>query len=87
MRQSHDSRNAVFGGNFGKSRLGSRRRKVASGHCVVKANALVRTVAKWLISGMAAAAQPDRFASRETEGFAFLIDDFKIAFDADRTII
>jgi len=47
----------------------------------------VRTIAKRLISGMAAAAQANRLASGEPERLAFLINDFKIAFHADWTII
>ena len=43
---------------------------------------LVRSVAKRLGFGMAAAAKAKRRASAQAEGLAFLIDHLEIAFDA-----
>jgi hypothetical protein len=46
-------------------------------------NLLVRAVAKWLRFGMAAAAETYLGPAAETENFAILIDDLKIAFDSN----
>ena len=45
------------------------------------------TIAKWLVLGVAAAAQADCGASGKSEGFALRVQDFEVAFDSDIAII
>jgi len=47
----------------------------------------VRTIAKWLVLGVAAAAQADCSASGKSECFALRVQDFEVAFDTDIAII
>jgi hypothetical protein len=65
------------------SKLWLRRRELAGGYGVEKPGGFVRTVAERLVRGMAATAEGDGCAARETEGPTLGIEDFKIAFDAD----
>ena len=46
----------------------------------------MRAIAKRGIARVAAATEGNGGTSTETEDLSFLIDDFKIAFDANRTI-
>jgi hypothetical protein len=62
-------------------------RKVAGGYRAVEADAFVGAIAEGQITGMAAAAKANRFASRKTEGLAFLVDNFEIAFDTYGTVV
>ena len=43
-------------------------------------------IAKWLILGVAAAAQADGGASGQAKRFAFRVVDFEIAFHSDRAV-
>ena len=45
------------------------------------------TIAKWLVLGVAAAAQADCGASSKSERFALRVQDFEVAFDTDIAII
>jgi len=45
------------------------------------------TVAKWLIHGAPAATEADRGAAAQAEGLPLGIDQFEIAFDAQRSVI
>jgi hypothetical protein len=47
----------------------------------------VGTVAKRLIGGLPAAAKTYRSTPRQSEGLSFRINDLKIAFDTERTIM
>ena len=47
----------------------------------------MRTIAKWLVLGVAAAAQADCGASSKSERFALRVQDFEVAFDTDIAII
>jgi hypothetical protein len=61
--------------------------KVASGYRAVEADAFVGAIAEGQIAGMAAAAKANSFASCKTEGLAFLVDNFEIAFDTYGTVV
>ena len=45
------------------------------------------TIAKWLVLGVAAAAQADCGAPSKSERFALRVQDFEVAFDTDIAII
>src|SRR5579859_1856310 len=64
-----------------------RRRKVLGFDDACKAAFLVRAVAKWLVGGVSTAAEGDGGAAVEAEDAPLRIDDFKIAFDANRAVI
>jgi hypothetical protein len=55
--------------------------KISSCHFASEIGVAVRTVAEWLVGGMAAAAESDGGASGETEFIPGEIDNLKIAFD------
>ena len=47
----------------------------------------MRAVAKWLIHGASASAKADCGAATQAEGFALGVDQFEIAFDAQRSVV
>jgi len=53
---------------------------------VAKSEPIVAAIAEGLVGGMAAAAQRNHTASRQTKRVAGRVDDLKIAFDANRTV-
>jgi len=61
--------------------------QVARGDRADEIHALVGAVAKRRVGGLTAAAESDGGASAETKGGSCLIDDFKITFDANRTVV
>jgi len=68
-------------------RLRDRGRKIAGSDYAREILALVGAVAKGRIGGVATAAKAEAGPAAEPEGFAILIDDFEIAFDAHGTVI
>ena len=54
---------------------------------MVEAHPIMRAIAKRLVLGVAAAAEGNHGAARQSKGGTRRIDDFEIAFDPDRTII
>src|SRR6266849_9275413 len=79
LRQSQPDRPAVSG-------LRRRRRQVTRCNQTRGILALVGAIAKRLVVGVAAATKRDRFAPSQAESLAFLIDNFEIAFDANRSV-
>jgi hypothetical protein len=63
------------------------RGKVASSYRAIEANTFVGAIAEGQVAGMAAAAKANSFTSRKTEGLAFLVDNFEIAFDTYGTVV
>jgi hypothetical protein len=47
----------------------------------------MRAVTKWLIHGVAAAAQADGGATAQAEGLALGVDQLKVAFDTQVSVI
>jgi hypothetical protein len=64
----------------------NRRWEVARGHRVGESRAGVAAVAKGLVGGLPAAAQPDRRSPRQTESGPGRIDNFEIALNAEGTV-
>jgi hypothetical protein len=64
-----------------------RRRQVARDYRVYEPAGIVGAVAKWLIHGAPAATEADGGPPGQAEGLALGIDQFEIAFDAQRPII
>jgi hypothetical protein len=62
-------------------------RQIAGDDNVLKPGGMVRTIAKWLVFGVAAAAETDGSASGETEPSALLIDDLEIAFNTNIAVV
>lgn len=69
-----------------RSNFGFGRGQVARFDRIGETNSIVRAVAKRLVCRLAAAAQADGGASGQTERLTGGIDDFEIAFDADRAV-
>jgi hypothetical protein len=47
----------------------------------------MRAIAKWLIHGASTAAEADGGAAAQTEGLALGVNQFKIAFDTQRSVV
>lgn len=67
--------------------LGERGRKVSCFLLVLKTCRLVRSIAKWLLGGVATAAKDNRLAASEGEWPAFHINEFNFPFDTQGAII
>ena len=61
-------------------------REFASDDCIGKSGSFVGAVAKRLVLGMATAAKRDGSAPSEPERLALRVDNFEVAFDADRSV-
>ena len=64
-----------------------RRRKVASFLLILKARCLMRPVAKGFIGRVAAPAERNHLTAGKAKRLAFHIDEFKIPFDSQWTVI
>src|SRR6266849_3934067 len=79
LRQSQSAQPAVSG-------LRRRWQQVAGGNQAREIRPLVGAIAKRLVVGVATTTKRDRFAPSQAESLAFLIDNFEIAFDANRSV-
>ena len=70
-----------------RSDLRLRRRQFASFYGMRESACFVRAVAKRLVGGVSAAAEPDGGATGQSKGSSLGIADLKIAFYADRTVV
>jgi hypothetical protein len=73
--------------NFEQLEFGCWGLQIPRGNCVREILTLVRPVAKWLIARVAAAAKRYRRTPAQPEDISFLIDNLKIAFHSDGTVI
>jgi len=63
------------------------RGQVSDLHLVLETDGAVAAIAERLIFRVAAAAECDGSAPAEAESATLLVDDFKIAFDAQRAVV
>ena len=77
------------GAAAGTSSLGFRggRWQVAGVDFVGEADSLMGAIAEGLIRGVAAAAERELRAAGQAEGLAVGVEDFEIAFDAERAVV
>src|SRR5882757_4153092 len=63
------------------------RRQLPGDYRIGKSTGLVRAIAEGLVSRMPATAEPNAGAAGQTEGLALRINDFEVAFYADRSVV
>jgi hypothetical protein len=74
-------------GIVAKKNLNFRWREIPRLLLILKSGGLVSSIAKRLVCGMAAAAQPYGGASAESKGAALHVHQFNFPFDTQRSII